>query len=81
MRIPKYGKGLLTLAGLSLVGLLLACGSAQCTAGRCPGRPGGGRVGNRVAGCGAGPVVPPRPDGQRRNNRGQQAPNRSGAPE
>ena len=29
MRIPKYGKGLLTLAGLSLVGLLLACGSAQ----------------------------------------------------
>ena len=39
MRIPKYGKGLLTLAGLSLVGLLLACGSAQAPPDAAPAGP------------------------------------------
>lgn len=29
MRVLKYGKGLLHLTGLSIIGLLLACGSAQ----------------------------------------------------
>ena len=39
MRIPEYGKGLLTLAGLSLVGLLLACGSAQAPPDAAPAGP------------------------------------------